>query len=106
MTGPDLTAGEQCYMDDSAQRTRSTPLNGTGDDGESTPSQQRPPLDEADSTPRSEVPSVPETVAASLRQQMHAVHDEQPSYFSPQPRRAYSSIITRSTSASGNPSSS
>ena len=104
MTGPDLTAGEQCYMDDTAQRTRSTPLNGHHDDGESTPSQQRPVLDEADSTPRSEVPLVPENVAASLRQQMHAVHDEQPSYFSPQPRRTYSSTITRSTPASENPS--
>ena len=125
MTGPDadLTAGEQCYMDHTP-RTYSTPLNADdsegnngndgndgsdGDDGDSTPSQhwhqhqQRPPLDETDSTPRSEVPSVPAVVAANLRQQMHTVN-EQPSYFSPQPRRAYSSTITRSTPASNNPS--
>lgn len=106
MTGPDadLTAGEQCYMGPSA-RTDSTPLHvDEATDGDATPSQQRPPLDEADSTPRSELPSVPDAVAASLRQQMHPVHDDQPSYFSPQPRRAYSSTITRSTPASSNPS--
>ncbi|KAF2625343.1 kinase-like protein [Macroventuria anomochaeta] len=87
-------------MDDTA-RARSTPLNGNGDDGESTPSQQRQrlQLDEADSTPRSEVPS--DAVTAQLR---HAIDDEQPSYFSPQPRRTYSSTITRSTPASSEPS--
>lgn len=110
MTGPDadLTAGEQCYTEHTA-RTHSTPLNASetvsnGDDGDSTPSQHRPLLDEADSTPRSEIPSVPDAVAADLRQQMNAINEEQPSYFSPQPRRAYSSAITRSTPASSNPS--
>jgi [calcium/calmodulin-dependent protein kinase] kinase len=73
--------------------------------GSSTPSQQslRPPLDEADSTPRSEVPVVSESVAANLLHHMHA-DDPEPSYFSPQPRRTYSSTITRSTPASENPS--
>ena len=129
MTGPDadLTAGEQCYMDRPA-RTHSSPLNANGNDGNagnagnngnngndgndgnSTPSQHRyqhhqhPSLDETDSTPRSEVPSVPDVVAANLRQQMHVVNEEQLSYFSPQPRRAYPSAITRSTPASNNPS--
>lgn len=96
-------------MDDTA-RTHSTPLNGHGDDGDSTPSQQqqqqqqrpqRLPLDEADSTPRSEVPSDAAAALAGLR---HAVDDDEPSYFSPQPRRTYSSTITRSTPASSEPS--
>ncbi|KAJ4347572.1 hypothetical protein N0V95_005309 [Ascochyta clinopodiicola] len=117
MTGPhaDLTAGEQCDVDHTA-RIHSTPPSAYGDEsregdsdgdhGNATPSQQqqRPPLDEADSTPRSELPSVPEAVAANLRRQMHAIHEDQPSYFSPQPRRAYSSTITRSTPASAHPS--
>ncbi|KAJ4378431.1 hypothetical protein N0V86_006134 [Didymella sp. IMI 355093] len=111
MTGSDLTAGEQHHMDlDDTARSRRTPLNGPHDDDESTPSQQqqqqhglqRPPLDEADSTPRSEVPSDAVNVNGGLH---HAVDtSEGPSYFSPQPRRTYSSTITRSTPASSEPS--
>jgi serine/threonine protein kinase len=122
MTGPDLTAGEQHHhmgLDDTA-RSRRTPLNGPHHDGESTPGQQQqqqhssglqcPPLDEADSTPRSEVPSAAVNVSASLRAAMDSSgsssssSSEEPSYFSPQPRRTYSSAITRSTPASSEPS--
>ncbi|KAH6639343.1 serine/threonine-protein kinase PAK1 [Boeremia exigua] len=88
MTGPAPTAGEHL---DAPARSHSTPRGCDGDgDGDATPGQQRPPLDPADCTPRHEAPSY--AVAA------------EPSYFSPQPRRTYSSTITRSTPASTDPS--
>ncbi|KAI4919815.1 hypothetical protein J4E90_001952 [Alternaria incomplexa] len=69
--------------------------------GASPPSQGQD--DENDCTPRSEVPSVPEALNASLLSQIHTL-DPEPSYFSPQPLRIYSSPIPRDTSASSNPS--
>ncbi|KAF2256268.1 kinase-like protein [Trematosphaeria pertusa] len=53
-----------------------------------------PAEDDFDSTPRSEAPSVPDTVNEAL-QRLH-VHGSEPSYFSPQPRRVYTSQIARS----------
>jgi serine/threonine protein kinase len=80
------------------------------DDGESTPSQRHGDkvrgaleVEENDCTPRSEVPSVPEALSASLLSQIHTL-DPEPSYFSPQPLRIYSSPIASSTPASSNPS--
>lgn len=64
-------------------------------------------VDEGDCTPRSEVPSLPEAVTASLYSQMQPLDpelDREPSYFSPQPRRLYSPRIPRSTPASSEPS--
>lgn len=49
--------------------------------------------DESDSTPRSEVPAVPDLVNESL-QRLHGLGSE-PSYFSPQPLRVLSSKIPR-----------
>ncbi|KAF1849927.1 serine/threonine-protein kinase PAK1 [Cucurbitaria berberidis CBS 394.84] len=73
-------------------------------DGHVTPSQPHAPgLDLDDSTPRSELPSVPEALSANLLTQSHVLEPE-PSYFSPQPLRLYSSPIPRSTPASTNPS--
>jgi [calcium/calmodulin-dependent protein kinase] kinase len=60
--------------------------------GASPPSQGQD--DENDCTPRSEVPSVPEALNASLLSQIHTL-DPEPSYFSPQPLRIYSSPIPR-----------
>ncbi|KAH6875554.1 serine/threonine-protein kinase PAK1 [Alternaria rosae] len=70
-------------------------------DGGSPPSQGQD--DENDCTPRSEVPSVPEALNASLLSQIHTL-DPEPSYFSPQPLRIYSSPIPRDTPASSDPS--
>lgn len=64
---------------------------------------REPQLDESDCTPRSEVPSVPDALSASLLTQAHTLAPE-PSYFSPQPLRLYSSPIPRSTPASTSPS--
>ena len=129
MTGPDpdrdSTAGEQCYssMASTAPARRTSPPTPRGDrecsDNKDPPSsQQEQPHphhhhhrqhDEADSTPRSEVPSGAATAAAAAAHPglLHpADDDDEPSYFSPQPRRAYaySSAITRSTPASSEPS--
>ncbi|KAH7380019.1 serine/threonine-protein kinase PAK1 [Pyrenochaeta sp. MPI-SDFR-AT-0127] len=71
--------------------------------GDSTPSQRHAPLNENDSTPRSEVPSIPDALSATLLTQPHTL-DPEPSYFSPQPLRLYSSPIARSTPASSDPS--
>ncbi|EAT87375.2 hypothetical protein SNOG_04984 [Parastagonospora nodorum SN15] len=75
------------------------------EDGEATPSQSHGalPYDENDSTPRSEVPSLPDAVTASLLSQMHPLAPES-NYFSPQPRRFYSAHLPRSTAASTEPS--
>ncbi|KAF2833998.1 kinase-like protein [Ophiobolus disseminans] len=73
------------------------------EDGEATPGQRESHSDGDDSTPRSEVPSLPDAVTASLLSQMRPLAPE-PSYFSPQPRRLYSSHIPRSTPASTEPS--
>lgn len=59
--------------------------------------------DENDCTPRSEVPSVPDALNASLLSQIHTL-DPEPSYFSPQPLRVYSSPLPRDSPASTNPS--
>jgi len=113
MTGPDSPAG--AHMDKSAH-TRSPPLDGPADHGSSTPSQQqqqqhegqqgqrsqRLQPDQADCTPRNETPSNP-TAAAAVDNNADD-GDDQPNYFSPQPRRTYSSTITRSTPASSEPS--
>ncbi|KAJ4365238.1 hypothetical protein N0V83_008856 [Neocucurbitaria cava] len=108
-------ASSVCYMDASEAPSHSTPhtaRDGAGADGESgredgdaTPSQHRhaAAFELDDSTPRSEVPSVPEALSASLLTQIHTL-DPEPSYFSPQPLRLYSSPIHRSTPASSNPS--
>ncbi|USP76584.1 hypothetical protein yc1106_03858 [Curvularia clavata] len=56
-------------------------------------------VDENDCTPRSEVPSVPD----ALLSHPHTL-DPEPSYFSPQPLRIYSSPIPHSTPTSSNPS--
>lgn len=129
MTGPDpdrdSTAGEQRYssMASTAPARRTSPPTPRGDrecsDNKDPPSsQQEQPHphhhhhrqhDEADSTPRSEVPSGAATAAAAAAHPglLHpADDDDEPSYFSPQPRRAYaySSAITRSTPASSEPS--
>lgn len=87
-------------------------------DGEATPSQSQsqagalsPPHpnphhhhdSDANSTPRSEIPSLPDAVTASLLAQMNPLAPE-PSYFSPQPRRVYPSHIPSSTPASSEPS--
>jgi serine/threonine protein kinase len=76
-----------------------------GEDGEATPCQSHGGLrfDENDSTPRSEGPSLPDAVTASLLAQMHPLEPE-PSYFSPQPRRLYATHIPRSAAASTEPS--
>lgn len=106
-----------CYMADAADTTReshslphtasASASEGAGarEDGEATPSQSRSLLgyDENDSTPRSEVPSLPEAVTASLLSQTHPLAPE-PSYFSPQPRRLYGAHIPRSAPASSEPS--
>jgi serine/threonine protein kinase len=83
-----------------AQHGESTP-HAARDDGEATPSQTHGLLllDENDSTPRSEVPSLPDAVTASLLSQMHPLAPE-PSYFSPQPRRIYAAHLPRSTASS------
>ncbi|RAR11614.1 kinase-like protein [Stemphylium lycopersici] len=60
-------------------------------------------VEENDCTPRSELPSVPDALNAHLLSQAHTL-DPEPSYFSPQPLRIYSSPIPRSTPASSNPS--
>ncbi|CBX92138.1 similar to serine/threonine-protein kinase PAK1 [Plenodomus lingam JN3] len=60
-------------------------------------------VEENDCTPRSELPSVPEALSANLLTQMHTL-DPEPSYFSPQPLRIYSSPISHSTPPSTNPS--
>ncbi|KAL6158651.1 hypothetical protein ACJBU6_02756 [Exserohilum turcicum] len=60
-------------------------------------------VDENDCTPRSEVPSVPDTLNAALLSHMRTL-DPEPSYFSPQPLRIYASPIPHSTPASSNPS--
>jgi serine/threonine protein kinase len=75
------------------------------EDGEATPSQSHGalPYDENDSTPRSEVPSLPDAVTASLLSQMHPLAPES-NYFSPQPRRFYSAHLPHSTAASTEPS--
>lgn len=73
------------------------------EDGEATPSQSQShgylAFDENDSTPRSDVPSLPDAVTASLLSQMHPLQPE-PSYFSPQPRRIYAAHIPRSNPSS------
>lgn len=96
------------YMDTSgASSSHSTPSYTAlteQKDGEATPSQ--PPnqrVDDHDSTPRSEMPSLPDAVTASLLAQMQPL-DAQPSYFSPQPRRLYASQIPRSMPTSSEPS--
>lgn len=53
---------------------------------------------EADSTPRSELPSVSEAVNHTLRQHASA-HDPEPSYFSPQPLRVLPTQITHPNSS-------
>lgn len=70
-------------------------------DGEATPSQRfsHGAHGEDDSTPRSEVPSLPDAVTASLLSQMQPL-DPEPNYFSPQPRRLYTSHIPRSAPVS------
>ncbi|KAF2848913.1 hypothetical protein T440DRAFT_534420 [Plenodomus tracheiphilus IPT5] len=61
-------------------------------------------VEENDCTPRSELlPAVPEALSASLLTPSHTL-DPEPSYFSPQPLRLYSSPIPRSTPASTTPS--
>ncbi|KAH7085013.1 hypothetical protein BKA63DRAFT_401978 [Paraphoma chrysanthemicola] len=99
-------ASSVCYMAaEPAQGEQSAhSAQDEAQDGEATPCQSHPAaLDENDSTPRSEVPSLPDAVTASLLSQMHPLAPE-PSYFSPQPRRLYSSHIPRSTPASSEPS--
>jgi serine/threonine protein kinase len=93
-----------CYMAaDAARDAQFLHHDGSSEDGEATPS-QRLHLDENDCTPRSEVPSLPDAVTASLLAQMHPLQAE-PSYFSPQPRRLYATHIPRrSTPASSEPS--
>ncbi|OAL48719.1 kinase-like protein [Pyrenochaeta sp. DS3sAY3a] len=76
--------------------------------GASPPSEEQvrsasPAFDENDSTPRSEVPSVPDALSASYITQAHPL-DPEPSYFSPQPLRLFASAIPRSTPTSANPS--
>ncbi|KAF2998183.1 hypothetical protein E8E13_003876 [Curvularia kusanoi] len=115
MTGPDSIAGEQeqWYMDDTTPVRAPPPtISNKHGDASSGPQeeqqqqqQQQQHLhqrDEADSTPRSEVPSDAAHSHPGLRHP--ADDDDEPSYFSPQPRRAYSSTITRSTPASSEPS--
>jgi serine/threonine protein kinase len=51
--------------------------------------------EEQDTTPRSEVPSVPDAIHAHLLNDSHGA-DTEPSYFSPQPLRILSSAIPRS----------
>ncbi|RMZ66038.1 Serine threonine- kinase ssp1 [Pyrenophora seminiperda CCB06] len=77
-------------------------------DGQQTPGQPQhgghDPLDENDCTPRSELPAVPDALNASLLSHIHTL-DPEPSYFSPQPLRIYSSPIPHDTPpASSNPS--
>ena len=78
-------------------------------DGQQTPGQRQQhggsdPVDENDCTPRSELPSVPDALNASLLSHIHTL-DPEPSYFSPQPLRIYSSPIPHDTpAASSNPS--
>jgi serine/threonine protein kinase len=87
----------------SAPDSQSTPSSAS-DDGEATPSQNHGlAVAENDCTPRSELPSLPDAVTASLLAQMHPLKPE-PSYFSPQPRRLYAAHISRSTPASSEPS--
>lgn len=62
-----------------------------------------PTVEENDCTPRSEAPAVPDALGASLLAQMQPL-DPEPSYFSPQPLRLYSSVIPHSTTASTEPS--
>lgn len=110
MTGPDSPAG--AHRDNSAH-TGSPPLQGPADHGSSTPGHQqqqqqgqrsqRLQPDQADSTPRNETPSNP-AAAAAVHDNDGDGDDDQPNYFSPQPRRTYSSTITRSTPASSEPS--
>ncbi|KAH9876077.1 hypothetical protein J1614_003956 [Plenodomus biglobosus] len=61
--------------------------------------------DENDCTPRSELPSVPDALSANLLTHVHTL-DPEPSYFSPQPLRLYSSPLPHagSTPTSTNPS--
>ncbi|KAI4688782.1 uncharacterized protein J4E84_004712 [Alternaria hordeiaustralica] len=84
-----------------APETSGEEREGQQQHGASPPSQGQD--DENDCTPRSEVPSVPEALNASLLSQIHTL-DPEPSYFSPQPLRIYSSPIPRDTPASSNPS--
>ncbi|KAH7389496.1 hypothetical protein DE146DRAFT_767826 [Phaeosphaeria sp. MPI-PUGE-AT-0046c] len=96
-------ASSVCYMAaHAAHREHSAPQTAP-QDGETTPSQSQShgylALDENDSTPRSEVPSLPDAVTASLLSQMHPLQPE-PSYFSPQPRRIYAANIPRSNPSS------
>jgi serine/threonine protein kinase len=91
---------------DSARDGHSLPhtASTSGGDGEATPSNGRLlGYEENDTTPRSELCSLPDAVTASLLSQMHPLEPE-PSYFSPQPRRLYGAHIPRSAAASTEPS--
>jgi serine/threonine protein kinase len=94
-------ASAVCYMAASAAHHGESTPHAARDDGEATPSQSHGLLllDENDSTPRSEVPSLPDAVTASLLSQMHPLAPE-PSYFSPQPRRIYAAHLPSSTASS------
>ncbi|KAF1834993.1 serine/threonine-protein kinase PAK1 [Decorospora gaudefroyi] len=107
-------ASSVCYMH--LEEAHDTAGDATPEqaDGELTPCQAHRPdnsreaceaedEDHDDCTPRSEVPSVPDTLSASLLSTIHTL-DPEPSYFSPQPLRIYPSPIARSTPASSNPS--
>ena len=93
--------GAQLHQQQQQPATTHAASIDTPNDGEATPSQAR--LGDNDNTPRSELPSLPEAVTASLLSQMHPL-DPEPSYFSPQPRRLYSAQIPRSMPASSEPS--
>lgn len=91
-------------MDESTATAESPAGQVRGHDGCSTPSQpQRSFLDEGDSTPRSEAPSAPDALTATLLTQLQPLPPE-PNYFSPQPLRLYSSPIAHSTPSSAAPS--
>lgn len=105
-------ASPVCYMRAEEARPHSTPHHSPEEEeeengnGPPAPTQHRTGqagVDEDDCTPRSEVPSIPDALSASVLSQMQAL-DPEPSYFSPQPLRLYSSTISHSTSASSTPS--
>jgi serine/threonine protein kinase len=97
-------ASSVCYMAADEALPPHTTTHTAGEKGDSS---RGGGVNEGDSTPRSEAPSLPEAVTASLYSQMQPLDpelDREPSYFSPQPRRLYSSRIPRSTPASSEPS--
>jgi serine/threonine protein kinase len=90
-TAPSPTAGPSARL-----RPTDARVDGAGSMG---------PVEEQDTTPRSEVPSVPDAVNERL-QRFHSSNAE-PSYFSPQPLRIISSSIPRSNpSTDSSPTSS